>query len=197
MSLPESNVPPGFQSGLKVHVSGGGENTEWFSFEKKKGYTNAFIICGAKILLGYKKRGFGKGLFNGFGGKVEPGETPLQAAKRELQEEAGIQAPLVHAGELLFVLEGNPVAFHIDVFRADEYSGYITESDEMRPQWFDIGEAEAATGTEHQPIPYSEMWEDDVYWFPLLFERKSFFGRADFVRNGEQYTIHRWWFGTE
>ncbi len=50
MSLPESNVPPGFQSGLKVHVSGGGENTEWFSFEKKKGYTNAFIICGTKAI---------------------------------------------------------------------------------------------------------------------------------------------------
>jgi hypothetical protein len=50
MSLSESNVPPGLQSGLKVYVSGGGENTEWFSFEKKKGYTNAFIICGAKAI---------------------------------------------------------------------------------------------------------------------------------------------------
>lgn len=82
MSLPQSNVPPDFQSGLKAYVSGGSQNTEWFSFEKKRSYTNAFIICGAKaiyffsvilaftslspsvlqILLGYKKRGFGKGL---------------------------------------------------------------------------------------------------------------------------------------
>jgi hypothetical protein len=30
-----------------------------------------------RILLGYKKRGFGMGKFNGFGGKVEKGETIL------------------------------------------------------------------------------------------------------------------------
>jgi len=33
-----------------------------------------------------KKRGFGAGRYNGFGGKVEPGETILQGAQRELQE---------------------------------------------------------------------------------------------------------------
>lgn len=50
MSLPQSNVPPDFQSGLKAYVSGGSQNTEWFSFEKKRSYTNAFIICGAKAI---------------------------------------------------------------------------------------------------------------------------------------------------
>jgi len=34
------------------------------------------------ILLGYKKRGFGAGKWNGFGGKVEIGETVEDAAKR-------------------------------------------------------------------------------------------------------------------
>ena len=27
-----------------------------------------------RVLLGLKKRGFGEGYYNGFGGKVEPGE---------------------------------------------------------------------------------------------------------------------------
>ena len=36
-----------------------------------------------------KKRGFGEGKWNGFGGKVEEGETILQAALRELKEECG------------------------------------------------------------------------------------------------------------
>ena len=35
-----------------------------------------------EILLGLKKRGFGVGKWNGFGGKVEPGETIPQAAAR-------------------------------------------------------------------------------------------------------------------
>lgn len=34
------------------------------------------------ILLGMKKRGFGKGKWNGFGGKVQNGETMLECAKR-------------------------------------------------------------------------------------------------------------------
>ncbi|XP_037783471.1 7,8-dihydro-8-oxoguanine triphosphatase-like [Penaeus monodon] len=55
----------------------------------RKLLTLMFIREGEKILLGYKKRGFGQGRWNGFGGKVEAGETPEQAAIRETKEEAG------------------------------------------------------------------------------------------------------------
>jgi 8-oxo-dGTP pyrophosphatase MutT (NUDIX family) len=34
-----------------------------------------------------KKRGFGAGKFNGFGGKVEPQESILEGAIREFREE--------------------------------------------------------------------------------------------------------------
>jgi 8-oxo-dGTP pyrophosphatase MutT (NUDIX family) len=42
------------------------------------------------ILLGMKKRGFGEGRWNGFGGKVEEGETIVEAAIREMKEESGL-----------------------------------------------------------------------------------------------------------
>ncbi|KAF8632048.1 hypothetical protein AX15_002070 [Amanita polypyramis BW_CC] len=194
--MPSPDVPPGLRTGLKLYTSSSGDN-EWLLYEREKNYTNAFIVQGRKILLGYKKRGFGKGMFNGFGGKVEPGETSLQAAKRELEEESGIQAPLVHAGELLFVLEGDPVAFHIDVFYADEYTGNITETEEMRPEWFSTDDTVTPEGGEHSPIPFEMMWKDDIYWFPLLFERRFFVGRADFGRSEDEYTMRRWWFGAD
>jgi len=44
--------------------------------------TLAFVRRPGEILLGYKKRGFGAGKWNGFGGKVEIGETVEDAAKR-------------------------------------------------------------------------------------------------------------------
>lgn len=44
-----------------------------------------------------------------------------------LQEEAGIRAPLQHAGSLLFMNEGADAAFQIEIYRADEYIGDITE----------------------------------------------------------------------
>ena len=43
-----------------------------------------------KILLAMKKRGFGKGKYNGIGGKIENNETPEQAMIRETQEEINV-----------------------------------------------------------------------------------------------------------
>lgn len=48
----------------------------------RKLLTLVFIRTSDCILLGLKKRGFGKGKWNGFGGKVEPGETITQGAMR-------------------------------------------------------------------------------------------------------------------
>jgi 8-oxo-dGTP diphosphatase/2-hydroxy-dATP diphosphatase len=44
--------------------------------------TLAFIREAGRLLLGLKKKGFGQGRWNGFGGKVEPGETIPDAAFR-------------------------------------------------------------------------------------------------------------------
>lgn len=48
----------------------------------KKVLSLVFVRESSKILLGYKKRGYGKGWWNGFGGKVEKGETIIEGALR-------------------------------------------------------------------------------------------------------------------
>lgn len=89
----------------------------------------------------------------------------------------------------------------VHIFRADDYDGKPTESEgnidpcritawdecivlyclkrfyalfmfylsEMRPQWFDIDK-----------IPYGQMWADDVFWFPLMLQKKKFLGYYKF-----------------
>ena len=53
-----------------------------------------------RILLGMKHRGFGKGLYNSFGGKIDPADAcPAAAAVRELHEEANILVPLTKVGK--------------------------------------------------------------------------------------------------
>lgn len=52
----------------------------------KKILTLCVIHNSTHILLGYKKRGFGEGRWNGFGGKLAVGETIEAAAKREVKE---------------------------------------------------------------------------------------------------------------
>ena len=58
----------------------------------KKLLTLCLVSKGDEILLGMKKRGFGEGRWNGFGGKVEQGESVEEAARRELKEESGVVA---------------------------------------------------------------------------------------------------------
>lgn len=48
----------------------------------RKIFSLIFIRKASEILLGLKKRGFGKNKWNGFGGKVEKGESIFQGAIR-------------------------------------------------------------------------------------------------------------------
>ena len=57
----------------------------------------AFAYVGTRVLLIRKKRPWWQaGLLNGVGGKIEEGETPLQAMRREFQEETGVDVPDQH-----------------------------------------------------------------------------------------------------
>ncbi|KAG0378585.1 Nudix (Nucleoside diphosphate linked moiety X)-type motif 1 [Mortierella sp. AD032] len=149
---------------------------ESFTITSKKVLTLVLVIDKAEqkarnsVLLGYKKRGFGAHLWNGFGGKVEPGETAREGALRELEEEAGITVKsedFKKAGILLFQFENDPVALETHVYKAYEYQGQIRECEEMRPEWFAFAD-----------VPYDQMWEDDRLWLPMLFNGQDpFFGR--------------------
>ena len=127
----------------------------------------------ARILLGFKKRGFGMGRWNGFGGKVQDGESHQECAARELREECGIEAKnLVECGVLTFDVASDPVPMEVHVFRVTAWQGNHSESEEMRPQWF-----------RHTEIPYGEMWADDKYWLPLVLRGRSVEGRFHFLDN--------------
>ena len=126
-----------------------------------------------QILLGFKKRGFGAGRWNGFGGKIEDNETVAAAAARELAEESLIdRATLSKHGVMDFTFADGIPAIRMHVFRADT-DREPKETEEMRPQWFHLDE-----------IPFAEMWPADRYWYPL-FLRGQFF-RATFHLSNEK-----------
>lgn len=56
-------------------------------------YTFCFLKRGDKILMIHRFREPNKDLWNGIGGKLEPGETPFEGILREIKEEADIDVP--------------------------------------------------------------------------------------------------------
>lgn len=133
--------------------------------------TLLFLRKDDQVLLAMKKRGFGEGRWNGVGGKVDGGETIEQALVREAQEEVGV-TPLDHekVADIRFdeYFKGVPTIMHVHVYVADSWEGEPTESEEMKPQWFAVGD-----------VPYSDMWSDDEYWLPAVLDGKKV--SADFT----------------
>lgn len=138
----------------------------------KKILTLCIPVKDKMVLLGMKKRGFGSGRWNGFGGKMEEGETIEQATLRELSEEVGIKdGQLSKAGILEFSFENDEKILQVHIFKLVDFSDEPVESEEMKPQWFSLDE-----------IPFSQMWSDDEHWFSLLLSDKLFEGEFLFDR---------------
>lgn len=136
----------------------------------KKVLTLCIIYKDSRVLLGMKKRGFGAGKWNGFGGKVQENETVEDAMRREVREEAGISLGRSEKmGILEFEFFGNPEILEVHVFGASEFEDEPVETEEMKPQWFLVHE-----------IPFDLMWPDDRHWFPIFLEGKKFKGKFFF-----------------
>lgn len=152
--------------------------TNWATWEPRVRANLLFIVREEKILLIRKKRGFGAGKINGPGGKVDPGETPLQSALRETGEELGIK-PLgaTQHGELHFQFRDG-YSLHCAVFLAHDFEGEPRETEEAVPLWTPLDQ-----------IPYDEMWADDRHWLPLLIRGAHFTGYFEF--DGEELLERR------
>lgn len=154
----------------------------------RKILTLAFIVreCfGSKqVLLGLKKRGFGLGKWNGFGGKVEAMDASIAAAAvREVEEEANVLVKvedLQPCGVLHFSFERSRKVLEVHVFLTDKFLGEPSESEEMRPQWYDISK-----------IPIKSMWADDCFWLHHVLNGKSVQGHFYFAADENTLLTHQ------
>ena len=113
------------------------------------------------FLLGRKKRGFGAGYYNGFGGKIEDGESFRACAVREVFEEVSLlvkEEDLQAVALLDFQFPYSPELSHITL-----------ESEEMEPHWFTL-----------ENTPFDHMWAGDEEWIPRVWRGEKLKGIITF-----------------
>lgn len=136
--------------------------------QNKQIFTLAFIKLNRSILMGYKTRGLGKGLWNGFGGKLEESEAIEDAALREIKEECNLDvsvSDLTHLGVVEYEVEGRELLHVVHVFTCGKFSGDVAASEEMNPvRWFP-----------EDKLPHGEMWPCTKHWYPYMLGEKYFY----------------------
>ncbi len=145
----------------------------------RKVVTLLFLVKNDEILLAMKKRGFGKGKWNGAGGKVEPNETIEQAMLRETAEEICVTpTEYVKVAVNTFLMPGaDDIECHTYVARS--WEGEPTETEEMAPKWF-----------KQTNIPYENMWQDDTFWLPAVLSGKKLKTRFIFDEHDNMLTAN-------
>jgi 8-oxo-dGTP diphosphatase len=138
-----------------------------------------FLLKDGQVLLGMKKRGFGAGKWNGFGGKVKEDEDMTASVIREVKEEAGVDiapADLRDAGTIEFRFQNTPDWDNVcHIFTTARWSSEPAESEEMRPEWYVANK-----------LPFESMWVDDPHWVPLVLAGKKIKGRFLFSDDGKE-----------
>lgn len=107
----------------------------------KKQYVVGFLFSGPYVALIEKKHPeWQAGKLNGIGGKIEPGELPLDAMKREFMEETGLR---VDDWRFFVLMEGTSCQIYCFTSRVKE--GRLLElqalTDEV-PDWYEAFDPE-------------------------------------------------------
>jgi 8-oxo-dGTP diphosphatase len=148
-------------------------DVDWERWGPRERATLLFVIRGDEILLIRKRRGLGAGKINGPGGRIDPGETPLACAIREVEEELLVTPLGVEPrGELRFQFVDG-LSIHGFLFTAADCRGEPRETPEAVPLWTPLAQ-----------IPWQEMWADDRHWLPHVLAGRDVEGR--FLFDGER-----------
>lgn len=149
----------------------------------KKVLTLVFLVKDHELCLAMKKRGFGEGNWNGYGGKVEEGETLLKSAIREVREESGVEVRERELEEVACIEFHFEDGKHLEVhtYFVHMWEGEPHETEEMKPEWFLF-----------DAIPYDAMWADDIHWLPRVLAGEKLRGVVHFNADGKTIKEMEW-----
>ncbi|KKQ35963.1 MAG: hypothetical protein US50_C0002G0023 [Candidatus Nomurabacteria bacterium GW2011_GWB1_37_5] len=140
--------------------------------------TVCLLIKDDDVILGLKTKKIGAGCWNGYGGGIEEGETPIKAAIRELEEEVGVTALPEHLEKMAIVdfhntkSDGDTFVCRVHFFVVKEWNGEPKETNEMvmiTPTTFNKNN-----------LPFNKMMPADREFFPLILNGKKIIAKAKY-----------------
>lgn len=128
--------------------------------------TLIFLTSGDSILLlkGAPNKRLWANKYNGIGGHIERGEDVMSSARREFKEETGFDVDLLLLCATIFIDVHETKGVVIFVFRGEDYSGKLLQTDEGQLEWVKI---------------------TNVYNLPLVEDLKSLLPRILKIKKGE------------
>ncbi|MCH8813848.1 MAG: 8-oxo-dGTP diphosphatase [Chloroflexi bacterium] len=113
-----------------------------------------------RLLLQHKSQErFGGGKWDAPGGKVKSGESPLECAVREVEEETGLKVlePSFHGTFWVYFGRRQDPNWTVHVFSATQFAGRAESGPEGELRWFS-----------DDRLPLDQMWPSDRCWLPNL-----------------------------
>ena len=109
----------------------------------------------------HRRRPPNAGMWNGIGGKLQPGEDPFTTCIREVREETGliITGPVLRA-LLVISVKSTGDLWTIFVFTAAAPAGEPVASDEGELAWVDVGRLNSLPVPADLPVILPRVFED-------------------------------------
>ena len=154
--------------------------------------TLIYLVFESQVLLLYRNKklnDFHQGKYVGVGGRVEPGETPLECVIREVKEETGytLTSKEIDYRGYIYFDEINRDKVNEDL-PAFNWLVFIYSAQVKHKRYFNNSEGDLVWIKIDQ-IPYDKMWQGDRFFTPKILETSDVF-EGKFLYNGEK--IVRW-----
>lgn len=133
----------------------------------------AYLRRNNKTLMLYrnkKKNDVHLGKWNGLGGKLEKGEMPEDALKREVKEESGfLVEKAILRGVITFPDFSQGEDWFVYLYDVSDFSGKIIECNEGELHWID-----------DKKITQLNMWEGDYLFFSWMKSQRFFSAKISY-----------------
>ncbi len=153
---------------------------DFFACTYMKLATLVYVQHEQKTLMIHRNKRKGdihEGLWNGLGGKFEPGETPEECARREVLEESGLTIKMMKYKGLITFVNFKGDDWYVFVFTGKGIEGTLHDPDEGHLEWI-----------ADEKILDLPLNEDDYLFIPWLKKRGVF--SAKFVYHGDKIVDH-------